>query len=612
MFKSLTLRDSALPLTSVRPRAVALARVSTLEQTAEGRSGLDRQRQANASVVKAFDYELVESIEIVDVSGANVFSCPEMRQIVAMAEQRQFQVLIVSELSRLFRPDDLASFASLDVFKRNGILINCGGAIHDLDSPEGFLSSGIMSLLGGYDRKILLRRVHQAKESARLKGLCPSAAITLPLGLSYDRAKHCFEYTPEIAAVQEAFRLIDEDGIRNLSEVGRRVGIHHRTLKNLLGNPYVVGIRAYTKMRDTSVKVMKADGRQKDRPKIARGQEREIRVRIFPTGEQAVTDDRFERVQHFLKEMAERHERFVAPGKGINLLSSIGFCSCCGERLYTATGKRKNADGTKFRGHYLCKSHYYLFKGKMPTCSQGWIQIEKMETVVVAFVSKFLEDPDFVSVVLQHARSKQRSTIVGIDSAPALTRQRLADIEKRDRRLLDAIESGAITLVEVKARRKRLEEEKSGLLRSLRELEDAEKSPDMPKGIIERLASLGPQGWTRITCPRERKKTLSALFLEIYIKGESITAFRLAPGLVAGDSGDWGWVADMPVVLPVSFRLGPEPQPLEVPEDHRKCSRCSEILHVSEFYGKRSGCRACLKAANNARYAAKKSAEPGG
>lgn len=61
-------------------RAVTLVRVSTAEQATEGRSGLDRQRNSDASVVKAFGYSVVKAIEIVDVSGSSSFACPEMIQ----------------------------------------------------------------------------------------------------------------------------------------------------------------------------------------------------------------------------------------------------------------------------------------------------------------------------------------------------------------------------------------------------------------------------------------------------------------------------------------------------------------------------------------------------
>lgn len=612
MLKSDFLSSSAIQLQPGRLRAATLVRVSTAEQAAEGKSGLERQRQANAAVVAAAGYHVVESIEITDVSGANSFSSPEMLHLLSLVERRIVDVVVVSEITRIFRPDQWTSFAYLDVFKRNGVLLNCGGSIYDLDSPEGFLSSGIMSLMGGFDRLQMKRRLQQAREALRASGYCPGSEITLPTGLRYLRKQRQFIYTPEIAQVQEAFRIFDEEGVRNISEVGRRVGIHHRTLKNLLSNPYVIGIRAYTMMRDQSRSVMKPGGRQADRPKIARRPEQVIRVRIFPSEEQAVSDERFERVQTFLKEIEARHQRYVAPHKGTNILSSVGWCGFCGERLYTASGKKKLADGTGTRGHYMCKSHHYLNKGRIPRCSQGWMRFEQMEDLVSAFVIRFLEDKEFVTAILGQAKAKQRETIVGIESAPTLLRQRLSDLEKRDRRLLDAVEAGAISLHEVKQRRQRLDEEKRTLLASLRDAESSPGAEDLPGGVMSRIASLGSAAWTQVECPRERKKLLSTLFLEIFVKGESLTAFKLAPSLVGSDSGDWSWVADIPVTLPDPFRVTPLKEPVALPDGHRYCGRCETVLPAVDFYGNRPGCRSCVKAANNARYAAKTAARRAG
>ena len=594
------------PQSNGRLRAVTLVRVSTSEQAAEGRSGPERQRLSNEAVIKATGYDVVEAIEIIDVSGTNSFDCSEMRRLVYMIETRQVDVVVVSEMSRIFRPDSLESFGSLDVFKRNGVLLNCGGTIHDMASPEGFLSSGIMSLLGGYERLSMLRKMLQSKEASRANGFCPSAAITLPLGLEYNRSTNLFRYGPEIWKIQEAFRLVDEEGIRNFSEIGRRVCIHHRTLKNLLGNPYVIGIRSYTKMRDPNRKGVKAGGRQGDRPKISRPPEQVISVRIIPPEQQAVADDRFERVQLFLAEMADRHVRFVAPFKGINLLTGIGFCGCCSERIYTSNRSKRSPNKEKSRGYYLCKSHFYLFKDKMQKCSQAWMTREAMDALLSEFVVRFLQDEIFISAILKHAQAKQRPSVVALDSMPSQIRQQISALENKDKRLLDAIEEGVLSLAEAKQRRQRLEEEKHRLLLTLQGAEQGASDPSLPQGVIGRIAAKGLNAWTSIQCPRERKKFIATLFMEIYVKGESITAFRLAPSLVGKDSGEWAWVADIPVTLPEPFRVSPIKPTVELPKDHRRCSRCEMILPYAEFYGQRPACKTCEKTANNARYAAKK------
>jgi len=162
-----------------------------------------------------------------------------------------------------------------------------------------------------------------------------------------------------------------------------------------------------------------------------------------------------------------------------------------------------------------------------------------------------------------------------------------------------------MSLAEAKQRRQRLEEEKQQLLRTLRDAEDGTSDPVLPQGVIGRIAAKGLEAWTSLNCPREKKTFISTLFMEIYVKGESITAFRLAPSLVGKDSGEWAWVADIPVTLPEPFRINPLKEKVSVAAGHRQCTRCQEIVPDSGFYGQRPACKACEKAANNARYAAK-------
>jgi DNA invertase Pin-like site-specific DNA recombinase len=311
-------------------RAVTLVRVSTAQQAEDGRSGIDRQRAENARVVRDKGYLVIHEIELVDVSGTSSHQSPELQELIRMAERRELDVVVVSEMSRLIRPD-LASFSFLEEFRRNSVIIDCGGNVHDFNNSSGFLSGSLQALIGGHERMVMLNRMIQSKEAARAAGRCPSADITLPLGLAYDRKIDRFRYTDDVQRVQEAFRLIDLGGLRNMSEVGRRTGIQPPTLRNLLRNKSYIGIREYTSVRDGSVKLLKANARQGDRPKIARKPEHIIRVRIFEPEEQAVSDECFARVQHALGQMRNHHARIQAGrAKGGNLLAGVGRCGSCG------------------------------------------------------------------------------------------------------------------------------------------------------------------------------------------------------------------------------------------------------------------------------------------
>lgn len=583
------------------PRCVTIVRVSTAEQAADGRAGLDRQREAVRRVAGSKGYAVCGEIELSDVSGASLQHAPEIRELIGRIERRELDVLVCSEMSRLGRPDEWTSFDLLDACKRNAVVLDIGGTVHDLASPEGFLSGGLLALLSGVERMSMLKRMMQSKEAKRARGRNPQGDITLPLGIGYDRKNERYVYTPDIVKVTEAYRLVDEEGLRNLSEVGRRAGgLSPATVKNVLKNPVYRGERVYDKFRDQSRKTIKKDGRQGDRPKIARPPDKVIRVRVFAPEEQAVADERWFRVQEVLRGIKENHEVAVAARFEGNLLAGTARCGGCGtERLYCKRRNRKLAARSAVTGYYLCRSHHET-QTKKPgnrRCGQPWTPREEMDALAEAFVCKFLADPGFVQAVIANARARQAGKIVTMNVAEAV-RDKLTELEKRDRRLLDALELGAVSPAEAKQRRARIAEERAFLLRSDQSKGGEAREQEELKGIARRIAE-GVKGWPAEGTTKEKKAFLQRMFAEIYFRGPEITAFRLAPGLLGPDLGAWSFIADIPVSLDPPLRLKePEPE-IAVPEGHFHCKKCKTTKKKEEFYrGNNSTCRRCRNQAN--------------
>jgi DNA invertase Pin-like site-specific DNA recombinase len=592
-------------------RAVTLVRVSTADQASEDKAGMDRQRVETARIVRDKGYRVVHSVELVDVSGTATAFAPEIQELLLMSGRREIDVIVVAEMSRLIRPDDLSNLALLDQFRRNGVVIDAGGTVHDVDDPSGFLAGGLQALIGGFERKQLLQKIARSKESARAAGRNPSADITLPLGLSYDRRSSTYHYNDDISKVQEAFRLIDGDsGLRNVSEIARRTGIEPATLRNILRNKAYVGIREYTQKRDLSVKVMKAGGRQGDRPKVARRPEEIIRVRIIPPEKQAVSDEQFERVQLILAGLQEFHARIQsAREKGGNLLAGIGRCGCCGLRLYGTTSSRTSKDGqTKARGHYVCFSHHYHNKNKAQPCGFGWAVKERAEELVSAFVCALLGDEEFIRKTLEHAVSKRRDLIRIPDSDDHL-RARLGEIERKDKRIIDSLVAEVLSIPEAKQARARLTEERESILRALRDKEN-QKDTDLDP-VSSRLMDR-KDAWLALETTPDRKAFLATIFAELYVQhskeqGLVISGFRLAPGLIPKGDDLWSAVSEIPVTLAVPFRIGNPPDNRKIGENERLCKRCDSILPLESFYkANRSSCKTCLGEISKRRYLRKK------
>src|SRR5690242_2872330 len=102
---------------------IALCRLSTEEQNAEGRAGLLRQREAVMLVAQRFSLEVVETIELIDVSGAQVRQNSEYQRTLKRLQDCDIDGLVIPSMDRLMRPDDFSSFAVLDVFMNYGKLL---------------------------------------------------------------------------------------------------------------------------------------------------------------------------------------------------------------------------------------------------------------------------------------------------------------------------------------------------------------------------------------------------------------------------------------------------------------------------------------------------------
>lgn len=595
------------PLASARKRAVTWIRVSTAEQL-EG-SGFDRQREAVSRIVEQKNLEVVASFEVSDVSGAVVTQSAEGRKLIELITSGLVQVIVLSEMSRLCRPDSM-DFELLAICQRHGVILDCGGTEHDLQTAEGYLSGTLMGVLAGHDRLILLRRMLQSKEARRAQGKNPQADITLPLGIGYDRKAEKYFLTPEIVRVQEAFRLADE-GELNLSEIGRRCSIHERNVRYILENPIYRGERVYDEWRDQTRKGTKAGGKQGDRPKIKRPAEKVIRVQIFSPDEAPVDPARWLRVEAWLRDIAENHRQFMADHWQTVLCTSFGRCGFCGERLYhKRKSKPKKPPVSRPRksdpvlGHYLCRTSHEKAR-KNPDnvpCKQGWVRSNDLDELVCAFAGAFLSDTGFVESVLAHARAKA-GNVVGFDIGDDLRRQ-LDENAKKDQRVLDGVEAGVLDLAEAKQRRDRLKEERKRILKS----QEAQQKPEATgelRGVAAQIAK-GLAGWEELTDLKDKKALLASIFTEIYFQGASIVSFKLSAGLVGTLDDAWAAVAAIPIPLPKPFRLHEPEAETEIPAGHRKCSRCKTVKSESAFYGpKRPSCRQCCLEANRRYYARK-------
>lgn len=284
---------------STRPRVIALLRIFAAEKAAHYRAGLNRQQSVIDRTVTAHNLDVVRTVKLVDVPGNNVLLNPEIQSILRAIEAHEIDGVVAADLDRLIRAKDLALLSALDVFKKAKAKLYTGGHVHDFNSSEVIYMLHISASVAGLEMRTLRERIQSGKEIKRKAGKCPSSARTLPFGVTYNRQTERWIYILDrVAAVQEAFRQIDEDGHTNISAIARTVGISRSTLNSLLRNPIYSGWRVYGKLSPTSDK-------EPQRAKIIRNEA--VRVKVFD--EPAVSQERFDRVQTILKNKSASQNR---------------------------------------------------------------------------------------------------------------------------------------------------------------------------------------------------------------------------------------------------------------------------------------------------------------
>ena len=143
-------------------RAAIYARVSTVDQNCDRQTGDLEAFAARAG------YEVV-GIWLETASGTKD-QRPERKKILALAQARKIDVILVTELTRWGRSmvDLVHSLQSLQAW--NVSLIAHTGIQFDLATPQGKLIAGVMATLAEFERDLLRERVKSGLAAVKAQG----------------------------------------------------------------------------------------------------------------------------------------------------------------------------------------------------------------------------------------------------------------------------------------------------------------------------------------------------------------------------------------------------------------------------------------------------------
>jgi len=143
-------------------RAAIYARVSTVDQN------FDRQVGDLEAFAARAGYEVVEVWR--ETASGTKEQRPERKKILALAQARKIDVILVTELTRWGRSmvDLVHSLQALQAW--NVSLIAQTGLQFDLATPQGKLIAGVMATLAEFERDLLRERVKSGLAAAKARG----------------------------------------------------------------------------------------------------------------------------------------------------------------------------------------------------------------------------------------------------------------------------------------------------------------------------------------------------------------------------------------------------------------------------------------------------------
>ncbi len=433
---------------------IELIRVSTEQQAGEDRAGIPAQREINRRTARAYGLTIVKSIEIIDVSGTAVLSSPQMQELLRLMEAPEIHGVVTKEFSRLMRPEKFTDYALLQQFIDTRTVLYLPDGPIDLASKSGRLLGTIRAALAGMERGEIIERMNDAKESMRRAGKHPGGESSLPYGVAYS-PKAGWSYTADVEKVRTAFRLF-LSGETSYTVLSQRLNIPRTNVRFILENPIYTGWRVYREKRDPSVVgyVSRPGGRQGYRRKIERAPEEVIRVQVL---DPIVSEADFNRVQHMISLKKEKHWRSYAEAP--NRYTYHGFLTCgdCASLLYTHTAKDE---------YYVCKSRntrearLRATRGLVP-CSNPYMLRKKLEPKIDFLLGEKLREPDFLSRAVDELNAGIRSSVSAAATERTTISKKLANLEAKRQRILEAFFDGTIDKQERDSRVARLDRELS-------------------------------------------------------------------------------------------------------------------------------------------------------
>jgi site-specific DNA recombinase len=434
-------------------------RVSTTEQAEEGYS-VEEQENRGRAYCEAYGF-IINAVHVDPGYSGSTMDRPGIKEVIKDVKCGKCKKVIVWKLDRLSRSQKDTLILLEDVFLANGCNFVSIMESFDTSTPFGRCVVGILAAFAQMERENIKARTMMGKQAGLKEGNYYSGRT--PTGYRSEvqpngkKALVVDSYTSQM--VQDMYRLYGAG--RSLGEVADYVTEKYGYRKNdarearrcsiskILRNPVYKGI---VKMKDKEY-----EGKH----------------------DAIVATDLWERVNSKLEKNRKAVVRMYTNSEG--LCSGLLWCGCCGARIAIRTWGVKDRKKKKYVCYSVSKANKLMIKD--PNCSnRKSLDAADLDELVLNEIKKLSLDPAALDSLIEENATEAPADPDGFA-------ERLEEIEKQIKRLLNLYQTGVVELEEVQGRLADLKEERVRVTANLEEMQNETDGKMSKAAALASLAS---------------------------------------------------------------------------------------------------------------------------
>jgi site-specific DNA recombinase len=418
-------------------RAAIYVRVSKEDQLLK--YGLDAQLSELRRLAQTRGYvvhcELVDGGLTGDYRESTIDQLPGLEKLRELARDGVIQVVLITELDRLGRPDDGSLLTMVDAMMRAEVIVETlSGRLED--TPEGRLHLSVLAGVAAFEKHGIRKRTTRGRRERLGKGLWPGGRLWFGYQPDPQHPGQIIVHPANADRVREMFRwYVGGQSIRAIAKE-----LHRRGDTAAEGGRW--NISAVDKLlKQTAYTGLAYYGRTYPKTHRLAGEDRpEQEWLAVPGIPRIISDELWQRAQ----EQRARNAKVLQGRPGVRryLLRGLLVCHTCrtekGEpRNYATTAKRVGSKDYRF---YRCPSKDHVRTG-VAACGSPTLNADAIETKVWTTIEAALRNPELLATWSEQTRTKLGVRDIEVRSEVEHLAKELADLKRREQRLLDAYET---------------------------------------------------------------------------------------------------------------------------------------------------------------------------